>query len=315
MHNQIILSVVVATFNGSEYIERCLDSFTTQSINNELFEVLIVDNNSTDNTVEIVSHFCNSHSHLRLIQESCQGVSFARNRGISESKGKYICFIDDDAYADKDWLSNILNAFETVIPHPAVIGGKIYPYYLVTKPAWFSDSFEIRTKGDHAKFLPEQKCVFGFPESNYSVRKDILDELGGFSTDYGPKAKKMIFGEGAELSTRIAGKYPHFWYDPSIYVYHSVPPRNMKVSYILSRKYRSARNYQVFESNSAGFLKISFTFLTCLIRIFYNFLLSLFLVRWFTKRAKTDWLTHMIPLVNCTSRVVYIVGRVFGIRR
>ena len=107
-NKSILLSVVIATFNGADHIERCLDSFTEQSISKDKFEVIVVDNNSTDNTIQIVSGYVNKHRNFVLIEEKKQGVSYARNTGISSSSGKYICFIDDDAYADSDWLKNIL---------------------------------------------------------------------------------------------------------------------------------------------------------------------------------------------------------------
>ena len=107
-----MLSVVIASYNGASYIGRCLESFTIQSIDPDKFEVIVVDNNSTDHTSQIASEYVDQHTNFILLKEEKQGVSYARNLGISNSRGKYICFIDDDAYADTNWLKNILLAFE-----------------------------------------------------------------------------------------------------------------------------------------------------------------------------------------------------------
>jgi len=303
----VVISVVIATFNGFEYIERCLNSFTEQSIGPDSYEVIVVNNNSTDNTEQLVAKYIRQYNNFFLIDEKQPGVSFARNKGISITRGQYIAFIDDDAYADKDWLKNIVHAYETVTPKPVVIGGRILPYYEIEKPKWFNDSFEIRTKGKEPHFLNENDCKFGFPESNLSITKKIFEEVGGFSTQYGPAGAKMKFGEGSELSRRISEEYPYFWYDPGIIVYHLVPERNMSVKYILSRRSKSAYIYQSFRTPSESILMNIFILCSCIVRIILNALFSIFLVRWGTRKAISDWLSHMIPLVNCTSRSIYIL--------
>lgn len=310
--SSILLSVVVATYNGADYIGRCLESFTKQSVDQDKFEVIVVDNNSSDHTSQIASEYVDQHTNFILLKEKQQGVSYARNLGISNSRGKYICFIDDDAYADTNWLKNILSAFENVNPQPAVIGGEILPYYTTDKPAWFHDKYEIRTRGNKPRFLSPDECKSGFPESNFNVRKEILDETGYFSTDFGPKGEKMIFGEGSEMSGRISSKYPYFWYDPGIFVYHIVPERNMSVKYILSRKFETAYMYQALRTPSMGILKNGFTLGTCIVRIVFNALLSVVFVRWFTKKAINDWLHHIVPLMNCAARSKFICRHYFG---
>lgn len=306
-NGEIKLSVIIATYNGRESIGRCLDSFTCQTIGPSLYEVIVVDNNSTDDISRTVSKYVEAHENIFLLSESQQGVSYARNKGISAAKGRYICFIDDDAYADRRWLEGVLKAFETVNPPPVVVGGKILPYYTTDKPAWFTDALEIRSAGEHPRFLSPKECFFGFPESNFCIRKSVLDEIGGFSAALGPKADRMIFGEGIELSGRIAQRHPYFWYDPELVVYHLVPKRNMSIKYILSRKFKTARCYQAFESSEAGTMQNVFTFMICVARIFVHLFLSVLLVRWFTKKAVSDWLKHAIPLVNCFSRSFYLI--------
>ncbi len=305
------LSVVIATYNGAACLGRCLESFTCQSLAPSLFEVIIVDNNSTDSTPVIAAEYASRCRNFVCIEEPRPGVSYARNAGISKARGDYICFIDDDAYADSRWLEGILKAFETVTPAPVVVGGKILPYYVTEKPAWFKDAWEIRSFGKQPRFLPPKACPFGFPESNYSVRKDTLSEVGPFSVELGPKSEKMGFGEGIELSGRIAKKYPLFWYDPAVTVYHLAPPRNMAVKYILSRKYRMAYSFQEHESKTSSLPQNLITLAICFGRSCVYLFLSVIWVRWFSKRAAADWLSHMIPFVRCSARCSCILIQLF----
>lgn len=309
---KVLLSVIIATYNGHDYIDRCLESFTRQSIESNVFEVIIVNNNSTDDTNQIVLKYVNQFDYYFLLEENNPGVSYARNKGIRHAKGKYICFIDDDAYADENWLKNVLLAFQNISPKPAVVGGRILPYYTTKKPEWFYDFLEIRTKGNDAKFLSKSECYSGFPESNYSVRKDVLEEVGYFSTDLGPKGEKMKFGEGSELSRRIAEKYPYFWYDPDIFVYHLVRERNMSIRYYLSRIYKTGFLYQALRAPENNFFKNLFVLSSCIIRILLNALLSIVFVRWFTKKAKSDWLKHTATMVSCIARGISIIKYYFN---
>jgi glycosyltransferase involved in cell wall biosynthesis len=87
---KVLLSVIIATYNGHDYIDRCLESFTRQSIESNLFEVIIVNNNSTDDTKQIVLKYVNQFDYFFLLEENNPGVSYARNKGIRHARGKYV---------------------------------------------------------------------------------------------------------------------------------------------------------------------------------------------------------------------------------
>jgi len=307
---QLVVSVVIATYNGAEHIGRCLDSFVDQSLDPALYEIIIVDNHSSDETGSIAEKYASEYKNFFLVRELRQGVSHARNRGIAESSGEYICFIDDDAYASREWLECVKNAFVMVDPPPAVVGGRILPYYVSRKPSWFDDDFEIRSFGETPRFFSDRECFFGFPESNFCIRKGVLDEVGGFSTGLGPKAEQMSFGEGIDLSQRIARDHPEFWYDPDIVVYHLVPDAKMTVWYVLHRKFHMAYSYQAFRSQLEGPLQSFSVLCMCSARVFVYLLGSVVFVRWFSHKALSDWLHHMVPLVGCFARSVYL-GKFF----
>lgn len=233
-----LISVVVCTYNRANLLPSCLQSLAEQTLDKSLYEVIVVNNNSTDNTQEIAEGFVRRHSNFRLVNEPVQGLSHARNRGYSEAKGEYVAYIDDDAKATSEWCERILNAFKTVSPLPVAVGGQIHPWYETAPPAWFTDDFEIRTWGNEKGFLKPPRAQYGFSGSNMAFPKDVLQAYGGFSLDYGIVGGKLRMGEDAELFTRIYNKEPWFWYDPSIKVFHWVPKRNMRVFYRFWRAYK-----------------------------------------------------------------------------
>ncbi|PLX78352.1 MAG: hypothetical protein C0616_14770 [Desulfuromonas sp.] len=252
------LSVVICTYNRPRLLERALESLTRQTINPANLEVVVVDNNSTNDTAELIERFRPRLPHFQGLHENRQGLSFARNHGWRSSRGDFIAFLDDDACADPDWCERILTAFRTVSPAPASVGGMILPLYESPPPPWFDDDFEIRTWGDTAHFLGGEWGRFGFSGSNMAFPREILDRFGGFSTELGMVGGRLRLGEERELFYRIHPELPLFWYDPEIRVKHWAPVRNMRINYLLLRSFRAGQSRALIESCqkfSATYLK------------------------------------------------------------
>ncbi|MGD8380729.1 MAG: glycosyltransferase, partial [Syntrophobacterales bacterium] len=95
----IKISVIVCTYNRAELLGGTLRTLCHQTLDTSEYEVIVVDNNSTDNTREVVDEFCRRSSNVRYCFEPQQGLSHARNQGLQEAKGKYVAYIDDDARA------------------------------------------------------------------------------------------------------------------------------------------------------------------------------------------------------------------------
>ena len=130
-----VISVVVCTYNREKFIHNCLESLKNQSLSKQYFEVLVIDNNSSDRSAQIVKDFISLNPELpfHYYFEGQQGLSFARNRGIQESRGNWITYIDDDAEADVDFLKNLMAATEKYVDAVG-FGGKIIPDYVDGKP-------------------------------------------------------------------------------------------------------------------------------------------------------------------------------------
>lgn len=226
------VSVVICTYNRSKLLRGMLESLINQSLDRNLYEIIMVDNASIDNTKETVMDFIGKYSdwNLRYIYEPEQGLSNARNAGYENAKAKYVACIDDDAKADKHWLRNIVKTIEEI--KPDILGGPIYPYYLTEKPKWFLDKYEIRSNGDTARFLENNEYIFG---SNIIFKKQLLNLLGGFDSNLGMKGTKMGYGEETKLIVEARKRFKDvkIYYSPEMIVYHLVPAEKMRMKYFI----------------------------------------------------------------------------------
>ena len=239
MKSEILVSVVVCTYNRADLLIGCLDSLKSQTLSESNYEVIVIDNNSCDQTQEIAKKFIAQIANLRIILEEKQGLSHARNRGWQEARGLYIAYMDDDAKAPSDWCERILAAFREQDATTAAVGGKILPWYLKKPPEWFSDILETRSWGDVPGFLSTDQARYGFSGSNMAFRKDVLSEYNGFNARFGMVGNKMYLAEETELFYRISADSNRLWYDPEIMVYHLVPDANMKCAHRFLRGYRA----------------------------------------------------------------------------
>jgi len=233
----VTLSVVVCTYNRSGLLMGALTALAEQTFDPGQYEVLVIDNNSTDDTAAVAGQLCARTNNFHYVWEGRQGLSHARNRGLKEAAGRYIAYLDDDAKACADWCERVVDVFENVNPSPAAVGGKILPWYEAIPPSWFCDDFETRTWGEQAEFLAGENGKNGFSGSNMAFPRDLLMGMVGFSAEFGMLGNSLRMGEETELFRRVWNKYPHFWYDPNICVRHYVPEKNMKVSYRMKRRF------------------------------------------------------------------------------
>lgn len=232
------LSVVVCTYNRAELLRQALESLACQSLGRELFEIVVVDNHSTDGTQAVTRAFQQEHPSIQFIlaYEAEIGLGHARNRGWRQAKGLYIAFMDDDAKADPHWLKHALEIFGKVSPSPLGIGGPIFPHYAFSKPCWFKDEYEIRSWGSCSRELEYGETFSG---SNMIIRRDLLAKLGGFDVRVGMKGTRLSVGEETALFQRLWKDHSRgaLYYSPELVVYHAVGQNKMRVLYHLKRAF------------------------------------------------------------------------------
>jgi glycosyltransferase involved in cell wall biosynthesis len=289
----ILVSVVVCTYNRAEILKGAIESLCSQTADSSLYEIIVVDNNSTDDTQKVVERFAH-FGNVLYYPENRQGLSHARNRGWQAAQGEYVAYIDDDAKASPDWVERIIDAFESVEPQPVAVGGEIHPWYETTPPQWYTDDFEIRSWGKDKGFLESPKAQSGFSGSNMAFKKSILESYKGFSSEYGMVGSQMRLGDETALFYRIYQNHPLFWYDPDIKVEHWVPSRNMTISYLLRRYFHGGESSIRIHLEGSRFIIIK-----KILRFMFESIVFPFRVKWWDKNWQRSFLKHARPV--CTS--------------
>ena len=244
----IQISVVVCTYNRANMLAGALESLVQQTVDKGSYEIIVVDNGSTDATSEVTRNFqaryrvCN----IMLVREDRLGLAYARNAGSRQARGNYVAFMDDDARASPNWLDIALRCFEEVQPPPIGIGGPILPLYDSPKPTWFKDEYEIRSWGEQPRFLKQGETFSG---SNMILRKEILEVYGGFDVRLGVQGEYLGMCEETALFMKIWQLKDDavFYYSPRLVMFHAVPSHRMTVSYPLKRAFSWGQSWYLME--------------------------------------------------------------------
>lgn len=236
----LALSVIICTYNRQALLEKCLECLTRQVAEfADKTEVIVVDNNCTDDTRRLVDRYRARHSWLKYIQEPKQGLSHARNRGAEIAVGTYLCYLDDDAIPSASYLSSLHDVIDR--HRPDIFGGPIFPYYTTPKPSWFRDSFETRCHAPVTGF----SSACSIPGGNYIIRADLLRALGNFSPNLGMIGNRLRLGEEREILEKYRREVPacrqRVFYSLESFIYHHVPLAKMRISYFMRRGYASGR--------------------------------------------------------------------------
>jgi glycosyltransferase involved in cell wall biosynthesis len=239
--NLLLISVIVCTYNRANILKNVLTDLCNQKLSKRFYEIIVVDNNSKDNTRKIVKDYCRMYPNINYKLETRQGLSNARNRGWKEACGQYVGYIDDDCRIPEDWLSVAKNIIERL--SPGVFGGPFYPFYTSSKPYWFKDSYGSQNPLKKAKILmrDEVSHIFG---GNMFFGRSVLEKTGGFNPRLGMCGTKIAYSEETELLRKISLSEAEvtFYFDPELYVYHHVPSRKMKISWIIKTGFQYGRS-------------------------------------------------------------------------
>ena len=232
------ISAVICTRNRAEYLRKAIRSLVEQSLPAGEYEILVVDNASTDDTPRVTCEEFKDVPNLRYIHEPIVGLSQARNTGWRNARGRYVAYLDDDATACFRWLEVALEAFRTVKPAPGCVGGKIDPVYPETPPAWIQGNL---LHGLAAADWCDTPSVLGDTQwlggGNCAYPRSLLAEAGGFSTALGRKDKNLLSNEEMLLHREIKSRGYICYYHPEMLIHHHVPAERLTKRWILRRAY------------------------------------------------------------------------------
>jgi len=222
----MMITVILCTYNRCQSLPKALESVAASIMPNDVdWEVLVVDNNSKDQTRKVVEEILRKYpGRIRYLFEGRQGLSHSRNSGVQNAKGEIVAFTDDDVTVESDWLQNL-----TADLHDgkrAGAGGRIRIAQDVPTPSWIllegpyslaGQLAAVFDKGQepHELVLPPFGACMAF-------RKEMFEKYGGFRTDLGRCGKELVGSEDTEFGERLIAAGEHLWYAPSAVVNHSV---------------------------------------------------------------------------------------------
>lgn len=268
---EVLMSVIVCTYNRAKLLGNCLKSIESQTAGKNLYEVIVVNNNSTDNTQKIIEDFVRNRPNFRVIIEKNQGLSYARNKGWKEAKGKYIAYIDDDAIAEPNWVEQIV-MFIKNNPKINVFGGPYGRFSLKPFPKWFPEEYGILNLGDKIrKINPKKEWLTG---TNMIFRKVLFKKYGGFKTCLGMRGTKMYYGEETEMIVRLSKKGEFIYYVPTIRVKHLVAEYKFSLWWLLKSDYFHNLNSSLISGKVPNLLRSFILFLVSIL-VFPVYLLNI----------------------------------------
>jgi glucosyl-dolichyl phosphate glucuronosyltransferase len=232
----VTITVILCTHNRDQSLRKALESVAVSAMPESIeWEVLVVDNNSNDQTRAVVEEFSGKHpSRFRYLFEPQPGKSYALNSGIRAARGDVLAFMDDDVIVEPTWLQNVTAPLRG--GQWAGAGGRVLPQWISPPPRWVPLAgrnplavlalFDLGTESG-----PLAEPPFG---TNMAFRRSIIEKYGGFRLDLGPRPGSEIRGEDTEFGRRLLQAGEHLWYEPSAVVIHPVQTHRLRQQYFLT---------------------------------------------------------------------------------
>ncbi|WP_297215470.1 glycosyltransferase [uncultured Desulfovibrio sp.] len=237
-----MLTVAIPTWNRGEILQQVCEALLEQSIPAEEFLVLIVDNNSTDDTRQRMAMMADRFPHFSYVVEKKAGLSHARNTAWHQCTTPWIVYLDDDAKPFPRYVESILRAIAS--PPPCdVIAGKVVPWKLFPLPSWFLDEYESYSPhADASGHLYPKDFAYG---TNMAFSCQSIRLAGGFDPRFGVRGTVVPYGEETELQVRIRQMGGRIRYAPDAVVAHLARPSRYTVSNLLRIAYRYGKSTPV----------------------------------------------------------------------
>lgn len=257
----IQLSIIIPTRNRSNLLHNTIESITKQTYPKNNFEVIVVDNGSTDDTKDVVMSFKSQLPNLVYYYDATPGLHVGRHNGYKLAKSDLLVYADDDIEAFPSWLEGIYESFQD--PNVMLVGGKDLPKYEQKPPFWieeqwykissdghFFGALSLIDLGDTIKEIPPY-CVYG---CNYSVRKKLITDTKGFHPDGVPFNNIELRGDGEWYVNKYILEHGYkVLYNPKASVYHVVTKERLTLDYFKRRAFRQGveksyadKRYKVF---------------------------------------------------------------------
>lgn len=236
-----MLSILIATRNGADRIPRTLEAFRRLALPSGA-RIIVVDNGSTDGTRAAIERFVDLP--ILYLYQPRPGKNAALNLALTELRGEFAVFTDDDVLPDPDWLDRLLEAVRKA-PDFDVIGGQVYPVWPSEPSRWILEHVPLgpvyaATDPSWPEGPISPHLVWG---ANMMVRSRIFESGAKFDEAVGPDGTATYrMGSETSFNLELAARGAKFWYTPKARVGHIIRPEQLERSWILSRAYRFGKS-------------------------------------------------------------------------
>ena len=253
----IRISVIIATRNRANYLKKVIGSLAHQTVPSMEYEIIVVDNDSHDNTKSVLEEF-SYLENLRVIFEPVIGLSKSRNSGWKSAKGEYIAFIDDDAVANPNWLEKYIEAFDQLGDNIGLIGGRVELIWEAPKPDWLPTEllgiFSSYHYSDNPVALKKDQWLSA---CNLAIRKQLLSAAHGFREDLGRKGSTLLASEESYLRNQIDKWDLLSYYYPDIIVHHHVNVNKLTKKWFQNAAYWQGKSQAIILNPTGQPLKLA----------------------------------------------------------
>jgi glucosyl-dolichyl phosphate glucuronosyltransferase len=249
MQGDPAVTVIVPTRNRSSHLHDCLGSLARQR-SARSFEVIVVDNGSSDDTPRVVARWCREDPRFRAAHEPRPGLSRAKNAGVEQARGELLLFTDDDAIVQDGWIDAYVDLFGSRDQEVAMAGGPVIPVPedLGSWPHWF-DRACLPDLG--LLDLGEQRSLEGFEYvwgGNLAIRASAFDRFGRWDESLGRRADERGTFEDAEYQDRLRQAGGKVWFCPRAVVHHRLARGEINPRRVLRTAFARGRNDYARES-------------------------------------------------------------------
>jgi glycosyltransferase involved in cell wall biosynthesis len=231
-----LVSLLVCTYNRAYMLGPTLESLLCQEFGWGAFEIIVIDNASTDNTRAVVEAIAARDARVRYFHEPQLGVAIARNTGAQVSRARYIAYFDDDLIAEPGCLHQLIAPFFEQVPAPAAVMGKVDLRWETRRPAWFPPRYEPLLSrfdlGDTPRrMLPGEYLI----TMNVALNRATFLGSGGIREDLSRKGRMFICSGDNELFNRYMQLQLAVFYQPAALVHHLVPASRQRRTWLFKR--------------------------------------------------------------------------------
>lgn len=243
-------TIAICTYNRAPWLRQALAGMVQQDFPPGSFEILVVDNNSTDDTEAVVAGFSNTVPTPRRVVETRQGANFARNRALQEAHGEIIVYADDDILVEPSWLRLLVAPFFSAAgPKIGAVAGEVVPVFPDGCPDWVAGFHGPQAFRSDVGPIGNLRVPMS---ANLAFRRDVLRQLGGFDTGLTREGGALFSADENVVMRKLHSAGYEAWFVPEASVQHQLPGNRTEFRYVARHAFGSARSRVVDRATQPG---------------------------------------------------------------